>query len=68
MGDIRDDIREDFEYLNKRAVKYDLALKLMENDRLPACFKPAIDHRKLLMVHESIKGTLLWMQDAISEG
>lgn len=65
MSDIRDDIRADFEYLNKRAVKYDMALKMMESDHLPACFKPALEHRQLLMIHTAIKGTLLWMQDAL---
>jgi hypothetical protein len=25
MADIRDDIREDFDYLNKKAVKYNMA-------------------------------------------
>lgn len=67
MADIRDDIREDFDYLNKKAVKYNMALKTMTSAEKPPCFKPVVDTEKLYMLTWALRGLVELMQDMLNK-
>lgn len=68
MAGIKDDIREDFEYLNKRAVKYDMALKTITSEDKPKCFQPEVKEHDLYMLTWTLGELVKIMQNILSEG
>lgn len=69
MSDIRDDLKEDFDYLNKRVVKYGMALKTMIlEDEKPPCFKPAVDPSLLQLSTWYMQELVKTLQKLLEEG
>ena len=46
MGDIRDDLHEDLEWIQKRIIKYTAAAAILNGEK-PPCFKPIVNPRGL---------------------
>ena len=67
MGSIINDIQEDFDYLNKRAVKYNLALKTITSEDKPPCFKPMVSDSQLQMIVWNMQELVKSMQSALTE-
>ena len=68
MAGIRDDIKEDFEYLNKRVVKYNMALKTITSEDRPACFKPDVEEESMQMLCWGMRTLVSLMQNILSKG
>ena len=67
MSDLRDDLKEDFAYLNKRVVKYNMALKIMRSPEKPPCFTSVVDEEKFNMLIWAMQGLVEQMQYLIKE-
>lgn len=48
--DIRDELQEDYDRINKRLVKYSQGLKTMQGNDKPPCFAPVVNPDGLQLV------------------
>jgi hypothetical protein len=65
--DIRKELMEDFDRINKRMVKYNQGLKTMQSDNLPPCFVPVVDPDKLQVIVWSMGQLLDCIREALNE-
>lgn len=68
MANLMDDIKEDFDYLNKRAVRYNMALKTITSEEKPKCFKSEVEEHDLYMLTWNMTELIRIMQNILSKG
>ena len=68
MSDIRDDLKEDFDYLNKRVVKYNMAIKTICEKETPPCFHPVVDPSQLQVSVWYMQELVKTLQKLLEEG
>lgn len=65
--DIREELKTDFDYLNKRLVRYTAGVQIMTGET-PPCFEPVVNPEQLQIVVWNMQELVRNLQKLVEEG